>query len=131
MAELDPKAKEIVSGKNFATVTTKNDDGSIHQTVVWIDTENGGVALNSAKGRKWPTNLQRDPEIVITVPNWENPYEYVAIHGRAAEITPEGADEHINALSKKYLDKDEYPFRQEGEERLRIVVEPERVKVQG
>ena len=38
-------------------------------------------------------------------------------------------DKHINSLSKKYLGEDEYPFRQPGEERVKIVIEPEKVSV--
>jgi hypothetical protein len=53
----------------------------------------------------------------------------VLIRGRATEITHEGADEHINELAKKYLGEDEYPFRRPGEERVKIVIEPEKVTV--
>ena len=42
--------------------------------------------------------------------------------------TTEGADEHINRLAKKYIDQDEYPYRQPGEERIKFVVTPERVR---
>lgn len=36
-----------------------------------------------------------------------------------------------DALGKKYLDKDEYPFRKEGEVRLKIRIRPEKVKRRG
>ena len=61
----------------------------------------------------------------------ENPYEYVEIRGRVAERTQEGANEHIDALAKKYLGVDEYPYRQPGEQRVIIRVEAEHVHVQG
>jgi hypothetical protein len=63
--------------------------------------------------------------------NSENPYEYVEIRGRVAERTHDGADESIDALAKKYLDADVYPFRNPGEQRVIIRVEPEYVKVMG
>jgi hypothetical protein len=34
------------------------------------------------------------------------------------EITQTGADAHIDAMAKKYLGQDKYPFRQPGEERV-------------
>jgi hypothetical protein len=37
-------------------------------------------------------------------------------------------DEHINALAKKYIGQDEYPFRQPGEQLIKFVIEPERVR---
>jgi hypothetical protein len=57
----------------------------------------------------------------------ENPYEYVEIRGRVVDQTTEGADEHINSLAKKYLGQDEYPYRQPGEQRVIIRIEPEHV----
>ena len=34
-------------------------------------------------------------------------------------------------MAKKYMDKDEYPLRQPGEQRVILRVDPERVKVWG
>ena len=65
--------------------------------------------LNTAEGRAWPRNLERDPRVTLTVQNMENPYEYVAIRGTVAERTHEGADAHIDSLAKKYMGLDEYP----------------------
>jgi hypothetical protein len=67
----------------------------------------------------------------MTVVNQENPYEYVEIRGRVVESTHEGADEQIDAMAKKYLDQDTYPFRRPGEVRLMITVEPEHVRMYG
>ena len=38
-----------------------------------------------------------------------------------------GADADIDYLAQKYLDKETYPFRQPGEERVTIVIAPEQV----
>lgn len=35
-----------------------------------------------------------------------------------SEVVEEGADQHIDAMAKKYLGEDTYPFRQPGEERV-------------
>jgi PPOX class probable F420-dependent enzyme len=128
MASLkDPGVRKLLEEPNYAVVSTKNPDGSVLDTVVWISTENGHVAVNSAIGRKWPANLQRDPHVTVLVMESGNPYDYVEIRGTAT-ATREGADEHINSLTKKYLGQDEYPYRQPGEERIKFVIEPERVR---
>ena len=129
MAEIPEEARRILDKKALAHVATLNEDGSPQVTPVWIDTENGDVAINSAEGRLKPANLRRDQRVSISVTDPDDDYSAVLIQGRAKEITHEGADEHINALSKKYLDKDEYPFRQPGEQRVKIVIEPEKVRV--
>jgi PPOX class probable F420-dependent enzyme len=125
----DSEVSKLLSEPNYAVVSTLNSDGSILSTIVWISADDGTVAVNSARGRRWPTNLERDPHITALVYEAGNPYNYVEIRGRATGTT-EGADEHINALSKKYINQDEYPFRQPGEERIKFVIEPDHIRHQ-
>jgi PPOX class probable F420-dependent enzyme len=125
----DPQVRELLEQPNYAVVSTHNPDQTIHGTVVWLDTEDGKVAVNSAVGRHWPSNLERDPRITVVVYPADNPYDYVEIRGRAT-ATLEGAEDHIDRLAKKYLGQDTYPFRQPGEQRIKFLVEPERVRHQ-
>lgn len=128
---IEGRAEQLLKAKNFVVISTKRPDGTIHAAPAWIDLQDGRPVLNSAKGRAWPTNLERDPNVTLTVQNLENPYEYVTIRGRVAEQSSEGADEHIDALAKKYLDQDTYPYRQPGEERIILRIDPEHVHVYG
>ena len=130
-AKIEGRARELLEAKNFCVVGTLRRDGTPHQVPVWVDVEDDHVLLNSAIGRDWPTNAERDPRVSLLVDNIENPYEYVSINGRVAEITQQGADEHIDKLAKKYMDKDSYPFRTPTEQRIILRVEPERVKMWG
>ena len=130
MATIEGRAKEILEAPNFTHLATVREDGSIHGVVVWQHVEDGKIALNSSEGRAWPANVRRNPQVTITVHNNENPYEYVEVRGRVVEDTHDGAKEHIDALAKKYMDKDEYPFLQPGEQRIKFLVEPERVRHQ-
>jgi PPOX class probable F420-dependent enzyme len=128
---IEGRAEELLRGRNFAHIGTLRADGSVQVSPTWVDLQDGRVALNTAEGRAWPRNLERDPRITLEVQNFENPYEYLEIRGRVAERTHEGADEHIDLLAKKYLDVDKYPMRQPGEQRVIIRVEPDYVKVFG
>ncbi len=98
----DAGVKRLLDEPYHAVVTTLNADGSPHSTVVWVNVEDGKVAVNSGLGRKWPTNLQRDPRITVVVYDEANPYDYVEIRGAATSST-EDADGHIDRLAKKYL----------------------------
>jgi PPOX class probable F420-dependent enzyme len=128
-ATIEGKAEELLKAKNFASVATLRADGSVQLAPVWVDVQDGKPVVNSAEGRAWPHNLERDPRVTLSVQNMENPYQYVEIRGRVAERTHEGADEHIDALAKKYLGAEEYPNRQPGEQRVIIRIEPEHVRV--
>ncbi|MGH2831302.1 MAG: PPOX class F420-dependent oxidoreductase [Solirubrobacteraceae bacterium] len=122
---IEGRAAQLLQDKNFCNVSTLRHDGSVHTVPVWVDLRDGLPVLNTAEGRAWPRNLQRDPRVTLTVQNMENPYEYVTIRGQVAQRTHEGADAHIDALAKKYMDKDTYPYRQPGEVRVMISVQPE------
>jgi PPOX class probable F420-dependent enzyme len=130
-ATIEGRSEELLQGKNFCHVATLRPDGSVHGVPVWVDVQDGKVLLNTAEGRAWPRNLERDPRVTLTVQNMENPYEYLAIRGRADTPSTDGADAHIDAMAKKYMGVDEYPMRQPGEQRIIIRVEPDHVKVWG
>ena len=76
-------------------------------------------------------NFARDPRVALSILDPENPYRYLEIRGRVVEITEQGADDHINRMAKKYLDKDIYPFRKPDEVRVIYKVEPQRVLTYG
>lgn len=126
--EIPAEARHLFEGKTFAHVATLMEDGSPQVSPVWIDVEDGVVLVNTAEGRLKPKNLRRDPRVAVSVTNPENPYESLLIRGRATELTREGADEHIDALAKRYMEVDEYPLRKPGEERIIVRIEPERVQ---
>jgi PPOX class probable F420-dependent enzyme len=122
------KSGNYSQNPNYAVVSTGNPDGSIHSTVIWVGTPaDGTVSINSAVGRIWPSNLERDPRVSIVVQENGNPYKFVEIRGTATGST-DGADEDINSLAKKYLGQDEYPYRQPGEQRIKFVVTPDHVR---
>ncbi len=127
MAELtDAPVRELLEKPNHAVLSTINKDGSVHNAVVWLSTEDGKVAVNTARGRKWPTNLERDPRANLLVINQDNPYEYVEIAGGVSEAP--GGDEHIDTLAQKYINQDKYPWRAEGEERVKFHISPDKVR---
>jgi PPOX class probable F420-dependent enzyme len=130
-ARIDGRGEELLKGKNFCTVSTLRPDGTVQAVPVWVDVEDGMPVLNTAEGRAWPRNLERDPRLTLTVPDWENPYEYLQVRGHVAARTHDGADEHIDKLAKKYLGVDEYPYRRPGEQRLIIRVAPDAASLHG
>ena len=133
----------FLAEERTVTCATVGPRGWPHLMPLWYvlrDSESGSDVDGGPSPRVWAwtyassqkvRNLERDPRVTLTVQNMENPYEYVEIRGTVAERTHEGADEHIDAMAKKYMDKDEYPMRQPGEQRVIIRVEPDYVRVWG
>jgi PPOX class probable F420-dependent enzyme len=131
MANLPDQAKEILNKKTFAHVATLMPDGSPQVTPVWVDVDGDDIVINSAEGRVKPNNVRRDERVALSATDPDNAYRNVVVRGRVKEVTNDGADDVIDALAKKYLDADEYPFRQPGEQRVTIRIEPEQVSVGG
>ena len=123
----NPEVQALLSAPNYGVISTHDSDGTILSTVVWVGYTDGELSVNSALGRRWPTNLENDPRATLVVYNPENPYSFVEVRA-TAQPTTEGAFEHIDALAKKYLNQDKYPFLQPGEQRVKLVLRPERVR---
>jgi PPOX class probable F420-dependent enzyme len=131
MSQLTEKQREFISANPFvATATTIRKDGSPHNTVVWVDTDDGVITFNTAVGRAKERHLRENPRAAITVVDPQDAYRWVSISG-PAELTIEGADEQIDHLAKKYLGKDEYPWRNPEEQRITVRITPERVDAYG
>jgi PPOX class probable F420-dependent enzyme len=128
MSKLDEKSLKLIREKNFAFLATVDAKGRPQVTPIWVDSDGDYVLLNTAVGRVKQKNTKRNPRVAVAVLNMSNPYQYAAIRGRVVEQIPgQTAEDHIDKLAKKYLDKDKYPFRQVGEKRVILRIVPERV----
>jgi PPOX class probable F420-dependent enzyme len=131
MAKLEEKPRKFLDESPYVGVaTTLREDGSPHSTIVWVDVEGDKVSFNTALGRAKPKHLERDPRASVLMVDPNNSYKWVAVSG-PAELTEEGADAQIDKLAKKYLGKDEYPWRKPEETRVKVLIEPEKVDASG
>ena len=132
MTAIIPEAfKDVLNKRGFAHLATLTKDGSPQVTPVWCDYDGTHIRINSAKGRLKDKNMRRDKRVALSIQDPDNPYRYIAIRGDVVEITENGADTHIDALAKKYLDKDRYPFRSPGEVRVLYKIRPDKVSTMG
>ncbi len=132
MSQVIPQTHaDLLEKQAFGNLGTLMNDGSPQVTPVWVDYDGTYVRFNSAKGRVKDKNIRRDPRVSISLQDPANPYRYLEIRGRVVEITENGADDHINKLSQKYLGKPVYPFRQPGEVRVLYKIEPVKVSSMG
>ena len=123
---LPQSVKKILQDKAYGHVVTFNAEGKPQLTMVWVDGEGDEVLFNTADGRLKPKNLRRDPRVIISVQDRNDPQSYMVFHGRAS-VTESGADEHIDTLARRFLGVDKYPFRQPGEKRLLVRVKVDRI----
>ena len=104
-AEISEAARRFLERPGlFATISTINPDGSPNQAVVWYVFTGDAFLVNSREGRRWPSNLRRDPRASIAV---EDGYTWVGARGEAEIIDDqEKAQAHIAALARRYRSED-------------------------
>jgi PPOX class probable F420-dependent enzyme len=125
MPKLSEKQIELLRRPNLAIVATVRRDGTPQLTPTWVDTDGEHVLVNTAEGRWKTRNLRRDPRISVTVVDRDDPYAWVSVTG-TAELTHEGAEEHIHKLSHKYRGRD-YDSPKDPQ-RILVKITPERVR---
>ena len=130
MAELDQNQTQFLEQPFVGVATTLRKDGSPHSTVVWVDVDNGNLSFNTAVGRAKERHIRENPKVALTVVDPQDAYKWVSVSGEA-ELTTEGADPQIDRLAKKYLGKDEYPWRNPEEQRITVRIRPEKVDTSG
>jgi PPOX class probable F420-dependent enzyme len=131
-AQVIPQAYlDLFKKKAFGNLATLMPSGQPQVTPVWVDYDGRNVLINTAEGRQKDKNLQRDRRVALSILDPDNPYRYLEVRGHVAERTRNGAEQHIDAMAKRYLDKDTYPYRQPGEARVLYKIEPEHVTSMG
>ena len=132
MVEIPADHLDLLQQKTaFANLATVMRDGSPQVTPVWFDYKDGKIRVNSARGRVKTRNMQEGARVALSILDPDNPYRYIQIRGRVERVIEEGASAHIDALAKKYLGKDKYPFSQPGEVRLIFEIEPTSTQTMG
>ena len=117
---------KMLTDTNIAFIATVNKDGSPQVTPVWIHMEGDLIIVNTEVGRVKQLNVERDPRVSISLVDRNDPYKFLGLDCMVIEQTTVGADAGIDALSKKYLNKDNYPFRKPDEKRITLKIRPER-----
>jgi len=117
---------ELLRAPSPCFVTTLMSDGSPQITEVWVDTDGDHVVINSWEGSLKLRNVGRDPRIAVAVADKDNIIRYVSVRGEVISITTEGAEDHINELSRKYLGTD-YPGFGPPAQRVKLVIRADKI----
>ena len=126
----DEQASFLHEEPNVGIVAAVREDGTPHQTVVWVDFEDDHLLLNLNTERSKLEYLRRDPRVSVLVIDRADPFRWIGLEGTVAEITPDGAYEHIVRQAGVYLGRDSYPLK-EGEQRILVRIALNRVEAYG
>ncbi|MDH5244398.1 MAG: pyridoxamine 5'-phosphate oxidase family protein, partial [Chloroflexota bacterium] len=59
--------------------------------------------INSALGRRWPTNLLRDPRVALSILDRDDGYRWIGLSGRVTVVDDQPtAQADIAAMARRY-----------------------------
>ncbi len=123
---LDSNVRRVLDGTSLAHLATVLPDGAPHSVPVWIGTEGDRIAILTGPGSRKARNLRRDPRVALSLTAADRPYEPIVVRGRVVDwLEGDAAWEICDRISTKYTGGP-YP---RGEERIVILIEPERQRV--
>ncbi len=89
---------------HFATIATLDPDGTPRQAVIWYTLDGNDIVLNSAVGRRWPANLQRDERVSIAITDRHDSYRWVGFNSRVSAVITDQptAQADIAGMARRY-----------------------------
>lgn len=128
MATIPAEFHDLFEKPSIAHVVTMLPDGQPHSTPVWIDYDDGAdrLLVNTERERRKARNAAEDPRVAVSVTDPADPYRYLSVTGEVEAITAEGARDHIDQLTRRYMGEEEYPSPIESE-RVILRIRPDRV----
>ena len=125
MVNIPQEYADLLHAATLAHVATIGPKGEPHNTPVWFDWDGNHIRFSQTKARQKFRNLERDPRLALSIVDPNNPYRALEIRGKVVRIEEDPDLHFLNALTKRYLGRDTYPFDQPGVEHFILVVQPE------
>jgi len=100
---LPDRVRTFFDSERFATISTIDPDGAPRQAVVWYALEGDEFVINSRVGRRWPSNLLRDPRIAFSVVDAADGARWAGLTATARAITDRAATQgDIAGMARRY-----------------------------
>jgi PPOX class probable F420-dependent enzyme len=100
---LPDRIRTFLDDERFATISTIDPDGAPRQAVVWYTLDGDEFVINSRVGRRWPTNLLRDPRIAFAVVDAADGQRWAGLNATVRPITdPATTQADIAGMARRY-----------------------------
>lgn len=131
--------RDLLDGEFCAALITVMPDGQPQITPVWFNREGDYLWLNTMRGFRKEKNMRANPKVTLLVYDPQQPLRSIEIRGTVVEMSEEGALDHLDSLTQKYLRKpgarffgDSVPASLQATYiPVKIKVAPTRVRVEG
>ena len=124
---IPPEFIDLLEGDALGHLATLRADGSPHVTPVWVDHDGDTVLVDVRVDRVKAANMRARSAVGVSVVDPRNPHRFLSVTGRVVSWSEDGWHEHMDALSRRYLKVDRYPWALPGERRAIFRIEATRV----
>ena len=129
MGAVEPTIRDLAREPNFAAFTVLLRSGQPMTHVMWVDADDDHVLINTEVHRAKYEAVRRDPRVTVTIWKRDDPYRFAEVRGRVVEtVTGPEARRHIDALSRKYRNRD-YDEANIDSERVILRIAPDRQRL--
>ena len=95
--------RAFIDTTRFATIATIDADGAPRQAVIWYTVDGDEIVLNRRVGRRWPTNLLRDPRVSFSVIDEADGYRWIGMTCLATPVEDQvAAQADIAGMARRY-----------------------------
>jgi PPOX class probable F420-dependent enzyme len=115
----------------LAHVATIGSRGEPQSTPVWIGWDGQYIRFSQTRRQQKYRNLRRDPRIALSLVDPSNPYRYLEVRGLVVAFEDDPDRAFVDSMARKYLGVDRYPWHQEEDEHVAIVILPQHTSQMG
>ncbi len=131
MVTLPEELLALLRQPSLCFLATLMPDGSPQLTETWVDTDGEHIIINTVQGHVKLRNIRGDPRVAVAIADAHNPRRYFQVRGRVVRVTTEGAVDHIELLSQKYLGQPYGWYGGRDQVRVMLVIAPDKVSSTG
>jgi PPOX class probable F420-dependent enzyme len=107
-AEIPESHRDLIDGPRVAALTTVMPDGQPQTTAVWCNYDGQHVLVNTMRGFRKEKNMRANPRVTLLAYDPRQPLRSLEVRGLVVEMTEEGAEAHLDALSELYTGASPY-----------------------
>jgi PPOX class probable F420-dependent enzyme len=123
---ISDKTKALFATKALGMLGLVSEDGTAQVTPVWITLDGDTPLFNTVIGTRKERHMRRDPRVTLTIVDPEDAFNYVELRGSVEFEEGQVAADTIDALAKKYIGLDRYPWNRPGAVRVNLRLDVER-----
>ena len=131
MSAIPDSFKDLLEKPIVVSLATVMPDGQPQVTPVWADTIDGMVRINTVAGRQKHRNLEERKQVTILIIDSDDPMRWMEIRGKVSSISDHDGIAVIDKLAMDYLGVTPYPWHNEEDIRLTVLISPDRVVTSG